>query len=343
MAHSNRLTKRYLEHLVSDQEELYKQGFTPLLRYLDANAPLAERIGYSVSPKQDALRFGQAPLLHFHSSAFTDVRFEDVNGNYKLRNSYWGLLGHNGPLPTHITEYAIERQYRIHDKTLTEFLDIFHHRFISLFYRAWADSQPAVCHDRPGADHFRQRLSVFYGQTDNPNGKEASLSFTDLNQVQQHLAGLFSQQNRSAGILSQILSEYLHQPVEIQEFEGEWYTLRNEEQSQLGYVNTRLGQDTILGNRTHQRSFNFSIIVGPLTYEEYISLIDDKSRMTNVKRLAIKHVGCEYSFSIKILLKPKQTRVTCLGKSRLGINTWCRGKLASNNQPTAAVVYQRVC
>lgn len=53
MANSNRLAKRYLEHLTTHSDELYEQGFAPLLRYIDANAPLASRIGYSVSPKQD--------------------------------------------------------------------------------------------------------------------------------------------------------------------------------------------------------------------------------------------------------------------------------------------------
>mgnify|MGYP002700839615 FL=1 len=104
MANSNRLAKRYLEDLSKNPDELYQQGFAPLLRYLDANAPLAERIGYSISPKQDFVRFGQTPLLHFHSSAFTKVKFDNNSGDYKLKNSYWGMLGINGPLPSHLTE-----------------------------------------------------------------------------------------------------------------------------------------------------------------------------------------------------------------------------------------------
>lgn len=322
MAHSNRLTKRYLEHLVSDNNELYKQGLEPLLRYLDANAPLSKRIGYSVSPKQDALRLGQTPLLHFHSSAFTGLHFNKVNGNYKLKNAYWGMLGINGPLPTHITEYAIERIYRHKDDTLAEFLDIFNHRFLSLFYRAWADAQPAVSHDRPEADTFKKRISVFAGGLD--DGGEASTEFGVPLNAGPYLAGLFSQKSRSASSLKQVLSEYLGHDVSIEEFEGAWYTLQKNEQCQLGVHNAGLGTDCILGQRTYQRCFNFSIVIGPLLYDEYIALLSNNERFAMIKRLATKMVGAEYSFSIKLALAPQQSRPSYLGEARLGINAWCQ-------------------
>ena len=61
----------------------------------------------------------------------------------------FGLLGPNGPLPLHLTEYARERLRHAGDPTLSRFLDIFHHRFLALFYRAWAQAQPHVNRDRP--------------------------------------------------------------------------------------------------------------------------------------------------------------------------------------------------
>ena len=215
MANSNRLAKRYLEDLSKDPDELYRQDFAPLLRYLDANAPLAARIGYSVSPKQDCVRFGQTPMLHFHSSAFTEVRFGTVNGDYKLKNSYWGMFGINGALPNHLTEYAIERNYRLKDKTFAEFLDVFHHRFISLFYRAWADAEPTVSHDRPEHDSFSKRLNTFSGETHVQQN-----AFNQNQNIHQYLAGLFSHKNRSSKVLSQLLSESLQLEVSISRVSG---------------------------------------------------------------------------------------------------------------------------
>jgi type VI secretion system protein ImpH len=338
MANSNRLAKRYLEDLSKDSEELYKQDFAPLLRYLDANSPLAARIGYSVSPKQDCVRFGQTPLLHFHSSAFSEVRFGDVNGVYKLKNSYWGMFGINGALPNHITEYAIERNYRLKDKTLAEFVDIFHHRFISLFYRAWADAEPSVSHDRPEQDTFKQKLNSFSGEiNDNQD------SFNQNQNIHQYLSGLFSQKNRSSKVLSQLLSESLHLDVQIAEFQGRWFDIDSSERTRLGSKNATLGVDSITGGRTYQRSFNFSINIGPIDYSQYITLLNNKQRIKSIIAITQKAVGQEYEFSINVLLKAYQTQPSQLGSAQLGINSWCQNKSSYLVQHDPILVYKTAC
>jgi type VI secretion system protein ImpH len=338
MANSNRLAKRYLEDLSKAPDELYQQGFAPLLRYLDANAPLAARIGYSISPKQDFVRLGQTPLLHFYSSAFTKVKFDNISGDYKLKNSYWGMLGINGPLPSHLTEYAIERNYRLKDTTFTEFLDVFNHRFISLFYRAWADAEPTVSHDRPDQDNFKKRLGAISGESSAIHDP-----FNKNRNTHQYLAGLFSQKNRSAKTLCQILSEYLKLDVSIEEFQGRWYDLQKDEQTKLGSINTTLGVDCIIGSMTYQRSFNFSINVGPVSYTEYIRLLSNQHRLKTIIELTQKSVGQEYEFRINIILKPQQTKACQLGSTKLGVNSWCQGKFSHLAQLEPILVYKKAC
>ena len=64
--------------------------------------------------------------------------------------NFMGLFGPNAPLPLHITDYARDREANAKDETLTAFLNVFHHRLISLFYRAWAVNQKAADLDRAG-------------------------------------------------------------------------------------------------------------------------------------------------------------------------------------------------
>ncbi|MGV2873934.1 type VI secretion system baseplate subunit TssG [Colwellia sp. E150_009] len=338
MANSNRLAKRYLEDLSKNPDELYQQGFAPLLRYLDANAPLAARIGYSISPKQDFVRFGQTPLLHFHSSAFTNVKLDNNTGDYKLKNSYWGMLGINGPLPSHLTEYAIERNYRLKDTTFTEFLDVFNHRFISLFYRAWADAEPTVSHDRPEQDNFKKRIGAISGEY-----SAVQDSFNQNKNIHQYLAGLYSQKNRSAKALCQILSEYLKLDVSIDEFQGCWYELQESEQTKLGCLNATLGVDSIIGSKTFQRSFNFAINVGPVDYKEYIRLLNNEHQLKTIVELTQKCVGQEYEFTINFILKPQQTKACQLGSAKLGINSWSQDKFNHLTQLDPILIYKKAC
>lgn len=339
MANTNRHSQSYLAHLSDNSEALYQEGLEPLLRYVDANSPLHERIGYSVTLKQDPLRLGQTPLLHFHASPFSAVVKLHETGLYKVKNVYWGMFGSNGPLPLHFTEFAIERSYRYNDKTLTEFCDLFHHRFLSLFYRSWAESQPTVSYDRPERDLFSKRIASFSGHLFLPSVPSASgdgfkaerLKGKSLSDEKRFLAGLLSMKNKSAGALAQVLSEYVQQDIQIQSFEGEWFTLPEDSQCRLGKKNAQLGVDCVLGNETFQRGFNYSIFVGPLTYPDYLYLVNNTHHFKTMQKLAVHHVGLGFSFTIKLLLQKQDIQGATLGSqsdsvsaknSILGKNSW---------------------
>lgn len=338
MANSNRTTQSYLSVIERKNDPLFQQGLFSFIRYLEANSPLSDRVGYSLSPKKDFARFGQKPLLHFFPAAFTDVRFSPAISEYKIRNSYIGMLGINGPLPLHLTEYAIERQQKYKDSTFSEFLNIFNHRFISLFYRAWADSEPTVSHDRKNQDLFSKKVNAISGSYNCDTNKIES-----NNLYQQYLAGLLSHKNKSGKVLIEILAEVLGFHVELEEFCGKWYEIPEYEKTKLGQSNAALGQEAVVGERTFQRSHNFSILIGPLSFDEYVYLLKNQEKIDVAIRIAKRFLGHEYDFSIKLMLKKNQSRPSRLGQSRLGLTSWCQGELGYLNQNNVELVYTREC
>jgi type VI secretion system protein ImpH len=328
MAYSNRLAKRYLEALTANTETLYELSFEALLRYLDANSPLHERLGYSISLKQDGFRLGQTAMLHFHSSAFSNVVEKPAAHTFQINNVFWGLFGINGPLPNHLTEYAIEREHRYKDTTLVAFCNLFHHRFLSLYYRAWAEAQPTVSYDFSIASKTLDIKS----KTDRFGQKVASLGGASKKQQPSHLdlslAGLFTLKNKSVGTLQQLLQCTLRHPVKVEQFVGTWYTLPEAEQSALGVRNHQLGLRTTLGKRSFQRSFSVAIYIGPLCFDEYMALLKNKHSLMLIRQMAHKTIGYEFSITLHLKLAAAQKRMSFLNTHTsnepcvLGQNSW---------------------
>ena len=119
-----------------------------------------------VAPRlaDDPVRLGQEPSLAFAPSslaAFDPGRRTSILRG--CRSSSFGLFGPNGPLPLHLTEYARDRLRNAATRPSRASLDLFHHRMLSLFYRAWADAQPTVSFDRPATTGSRTASASLFG------------------------------------------------------------------------------------------------------------------------------------------------------------------------------------
>ena len=81
-------------------------------------------------PVDEPLRFAQEAELDLRARAGRRVRaLADGARPPRCVQRVFGLLGPNGPLPIHLTEYARERALHHGDRTLRRFLDMLMHRF----------------------------------------------------------------------------------------------------------------------------------------------------------------------------------------------------------------------
>ena len=102
--------------------------FFQALRLLENAFPRTPRIGESLRPRDDAVRFTQEPELVFHPTTLGAYTPPGDGREARLSVKFYGLLGPNGPLPLHLTEYARDRLRNANDPTFARFLDLFHHR-----------------------------------------------------------------------------------------------------------------------------------------------------------------------------------------------------------------------
>jgi type VI secretion system protein ImpH len=323
MAHSSRSASHVVSVDVARPSLGELLGGNPLhltffaaLRKLESVYRDAPRFGEAVDPALEPVRLGQDPSLAFRGSALTDVQDGDGTTPARVRVSYLGAFGPHGPLPTHLTQYIEDQRRHRGDGTWVGFLDIFHHRMISLFYRAWANAQPTVCRDRPEADRFARYLGALIGQSTTAQPRPAS----DLDQLALCAATHFVGATRHGEGLRKTLQLCLGVPVAIEEFVGQWLDIPSEycwvvpaslpeAESAIGV----LGESTRVGTQVYERQSKFRVIVGPVPLEEYRRFLPNGDLLAQLIELVRRYVGDELCWDLRLILREADRRATILG------------------------------
>jgi len=301
--------------------------FNRVMRELEALHRGRPRFGRSVRPAQDAVRLGQEASVDFAPAMLAGwVPGEDARAD-RLVVHFFGLFGPDGPLPLHLTEYARDRLRNERDATFQRFADMFHHRALSLMYRAWADVRPAVAFDRPESDRFGIYVGALAGLgTASLRGRDAMPDLAKL-----HFAGLLANQTRHAEGLSAILTAFFTTPVRVECFAGAWLTLAAFDHTCLGADGdrARLGGGALLGRRVWSRQHKFRLVFGPLTLVEYERLLPGGTSFHTLVPIVRNYAGDVLAWDVQFVLRRREVPDTRLGRSgRLGWTTWLKPRRA---------------
>jgi type VI secretion system protein ImpH len=299
------------------------------MRLVEAAHPERARIGEAQRPIDEPVRFAQEPSLAFAPSAVAAFEVSAAGGAPRLVQRVFGMLGPNGALPIHLTDWARDRVRNAGDSAFVRFIDVFHHRMLSLFYRAWAQAQAAVSMDRPGQDYFGRRLAALCGL--------GAPSLRDRDGVPDSVklahAGVFGRQVRNAECLQIVLANYFGVPVQIEEFVGHWLPIAPEQRSRLGGGGfNRLGEDTVLGERTWHAQSRFRVLIGPLSLRDYERFLPRGRSSRALHDLIRLYVGMEHSWEVKLVLKKQEVPLAWLGNSVwVGWSSWLGARLTDQD------------
>lgn len=280
------------------------------------------RLGTAASPSgEPPIRLGQEPAMSFESASLTTFLPGNKETAARLLVRFLGLLGPNGPLPLHLTEYARMRQLNHKDPTFARFLDIFNHRMLSLFYRARANSEPTTSADRPESDRFAVYIGALAGL-----GMSTLRNRDDVSDLTKfHYCGRLACQTKNTDGLRAILSDYFGMTVRIEEFVGEWIELPEHLVSRLGGspADGKLGRSITIGTRIWGCQHKFRIILGPMDLENYRSFLPGRRRIGDLAALVRNYIGDELSWDIQLRLNREEVPPARLdGRTHLGWTAW---------------------
>ncbi len=299
-------------------------------------------VGLDHAPQREALRLkAAASLAHPHTALRDSRRGREgapVEGALELQAQCFGLVGAVGVLPLHYTELVLRREH-LKDTSLRDFLDVFHHRALSLFHRASRKYALGLAYEHgalfgAGPDDFSAALQSFAGLS--PTRRAHSLT----ERARLEFAGHFSDQRRSQLALEGLLSEQLEAPVQVRQFVGQWLHLDPDECSRLSArrrddgVAQRLGGGFVLGARVWDVVSRIAIRVGPLDRERLRSLRPDGRLLRELAQLVRDFSQGSCDAVLECLVRPDAAPALRLGgarssATRLGWDTWLRAQPAT--------------
>lgn len=302
-------------------------------------------VGQFTPPGTEVMRFCAYLSLGFPGSEIIKIQQQTLEQGrrWQLVVGFMGLTGSTGVLPFHYTEILFQR-LKLRDESLRDFLDIFNHRTISLFFQSSVKYRLPIAYERHKL--LQQRREKLDTHT------HAILSLlglgTDhlLDQLKVHhetlvyFAGLLSQRTRPASGLSRLLTHYFDVPVEIQEFVGEWHDLIDDVRSRLPYPghplgqNACLGRSAILGGKGWFAQGKIRVVLGPLNHEQFRRFAPGTSTLRRLHELVQLYAGTELEtdYVLRVARRhiPNRIQLRQTAPPTIGWDTWLASQVVAD-------------
>ncbi|RIX42001.1 MAG: type VI secretion system baseplate subunit TssG [Rhodocyclales bacterium GT-UBC] len=338
MASPRRRSHRHLN------DELQTTG--PRFQFFQAVRLLAlsNQAGSKTKPLPDNLRFASPLSLSFPASEIAELAplsptrdtapsmesppSEKVlpdDAALRMTVGFMGLTGPSGALPVAYTEMLIDRRNQFRDTTAHQFLDIFTHRAISLFYQAWHKHRFYLPYEAGDNDGFSRNLLDLVGLGLGQLQQRLAASGAGIpDRFLIHYAGLLARKPVSASNIVALIEGYFGISVRLEQFIGQWLALPPSEQTRLGSP-CLLGQNTFLGERVWDRQNKIRLVLGPLDRSDFEQFMPGGTGRRALFELVQFCVGLTLDCEVQLILKhpdipePQIDRAPSL---RLGCNIW---------------------
>jgi type VI secretion system protein ImpH len=272
--------------------------------------------------------------LTFASSDVSNLaltKYPDNEDRARLTAGFLNLYGSASPLPTFFVEELAQDEYQGGAQPKREFLDVFNHRLLSLFYRAWTKYRHSVGYRKSGGDPFTKRLLCAAGIDGFRGGEHVGPLHRFL---YLRYAPLLGSKSRSSRGLDVVLKDLFGtMGVAIEQFIGHWMLLEKPLRNKLGVNNHQLGESLTIGRWVYDGTGRFKIVLGPLKYDEYISFLPGGANRSILKATVdtLTRGACDAMLELHVRTEDApRFQLASPRSSTLSRTTWLGGPVGQN-------------
>jgi type VI secretion system protein ImpH len=310
------------------EREPYSFEFFQAVRLMHLLYPGRGQIGRFSNPDDEAVHFGATPATAFPASEVQAFE-KDGDAPPRLVVNFLGLTGPQGVLPLEYSELVADR-VRQRDHALRDFLDLFNHRLISLFFRAWERTHAHGANLAQGEDALQNHLLDLVGLGTPGLAKQLGLPPAAL----PFYVGLLALPTRPAVALEMVIEDYFGVPVEVEQFIGGWYSIDVPSQCALGdesSPSSQLGVGAVAGDEIWDVQARARLRIGPLSRAQYDTFLPTGRAYQELRALTKFFTGEQVDMELQLVLAKDDVPPVSLDADTktatpLGWCTWLRSR-----------------
>ncbi len=219
-------------------------SFFEVVHFVEQLWPEAARVGEQGPADAERIRLRPSASLSFPARDIEAVSLSEDQERVELTTTFFGLFGADSPLPTAYADHMAAISTEPAGERVCDFLNIFHHRLLSLLHRAWSKYRVS---QGPESDRLFQRLLSLVGFSRQLH-QRCPASATPADARVQVMRG------RTAAGLEALLRRRLGDGVSVEQMQRRVVKVPESQRSRLGRRSCGLGTTMLLGRQITDRS-----------------------------------------------------------------------------------------
>lgn len=288
---------------------------------IELAAPDRAPIGTTDSPSDEPVRFRSRARLGFPRREI-DAIASDPDDPLKppaVVTTFLGLYGVDARMPSYFADEVA--QNREGAEPLAAFLDLFHHRIVTQYYRVWRKYRYPAGFRKDGTDEVSRYLLSYAGLGIGTPDMARAVGTRKL----LSMLGLAGQKTRTAEGLAGVLRHAVPDTdVAVEEFHPVWVNANGDRRAALG-------ESCLLGHGFYDRSNSVRIVLTPNTRQSVLALLPGQNAHREVMTLLRFYLGYEAQANLEMQVAPDlmpQPKLSA-DEVRLGFTTRLAGTSVS--------------